>query len=94
MYGELAGIRTQDPRLKRALLYLLSYELTGKSRYFKTNIKVAMSGLSRPHPIRGETRAVAALRDNDTAKACSLLRELSGRFPQNGLQTKEVQKRG
>jgi hypothetical protein len=25
--GELAGIRTQDPRLKRALLYLLSYEL-------------------------------------------------------------------
>jgi hypothetical protein len=27
MSGELAGIRTQDPRLKRALLYLLSYEL-------------------------------------------------------------------
>jgi hypothetical protein len=27
--GELAGIRTQDPRLKRALLYQLSYELTG-----------------------------------------------------------------
>jgi hypothetical protein len=26
--GELAGIRTQDPRLKRALLYLLSYELS------------------------------------------------------------------
>ena len=25
--GEPAGIRTQDPRLKRALLYLLSYEL-------------------------------------------------------------------
>ena len=25
--GELAGARTQDPRLKRALLYLLSYEL-------------------------------------------------------------------
>jgi hypothetical protein len=25
--GELAGIRTQDPRLKRALLYHLSYEL-------------------------------------------------------------------
>ncbi len=25
--GELAGIRTQDPRLKRALLYQLSYEL-------------------------------------------------------------------
>jgi hypothetical protein len=29
IYGELAGIRTQDPRLKRALLYQLSYELTG-----------------------------------------------------------------
>ena len=29
MRGELAGIRTQDPRLKRALLYQLSYELTG-----------------------------------------------------------------
>jgi hypothetical protein len=27
-YGELAGIRTQDPRLKRALLYQLSYELS------------------------------------------------------------------
>lgn len=26
--GEPAGIRTQDPRLKRALLYQLSYELT------------------------------------------------------------------
>ncbi len=28
MSGELAGNRTQDPRLKRALLYQLSYELT------------------------------------------------------------------
>jgi hypothetical protein len=27
MSGELAGTRTQDPRLKRALLYQLSYEL-------------------------------------------------------------------
>jgi hypothetical protein len=27
MGGELAGDRTQDPRLKRALLYQLSYEL-------------------------------------------------------------------
>jgi hypothetical protein len=27
MSGELAGARTQDPRLKRALLYQLSYEL-------------------------------------------------------------------
>jgi hypothetical protein len=31
--GELAGIRTQDPRLKRALLYQLSYELTTYSYY-------------------------------------------------------------
>jgi hypothetical protein len=34
--GELAGIRTQDPRLKRALLYQLSYELV-QDRCFKTN---------------------------------------------------------
>jgi hypothetical protein len=27
LHGELAGDRTQDPRLKRALLYQLSYEL-------------------------------------------------------------------
>jgi hypothetical protein len=47
--GELAGIRTQDPRLKRALLYLLSYELTGKSRFFKTNIKMTFGGLVRQH---------------------------------------------
>ena len=28
-FGEPAGIRTQDPRLKRPLLYQLSYRLTG-----------------------------------------------------------------
>src|SRR5580658_2569385 len=33
--GELAGTRTQDPRLKRALLYQLSYELV-QGRSFKT----------------------------------------------------------
>ena len=27
-YGEPAGTRTQDPRLKRAMLYQLSYRLT------------------------------------------------------------------
>ncbi len=27
-YGESAGIRTQDPRLKRAMLYQLSYRLS------------------------------------------------------------------
>ena len=31
--GELAGDRTQDPRLKRALLYLLSYELSPSAIY-------------------------------------------------------------
>ena len=31
--GELGGIRTHDPRLKRALLYQLSYELTSVSTY-------------------------------------------------------------
>jgi len=35
MSGELAGARTQDPRLKRALLYQLSYELD-QDRCFKT----------------------------------------------------------
>ena len=34
--GELAGNRTQDPRLKRALLYQLSYELAQQC-YFQTN---------------------------------------------------------
>ena len=33
--GELAGIRTQDPRLKRALLYQLSYELAVTTASFK-----------------------------------------------------------
>ena len=36
--GELAGIRTQDPRLKRALLYQLSYELVPGLTFSKTNI--------------------------------------------------------
>jgi hypothetical protein len=35
--GELAGNRTQDPRLKRALLYQLSYELV-QGRLFQTTI--------------------------------------------------------
>jgi hypothetical protein len=35
--GELAGIRTQDPRLKRALLYQLSYELV-QGRFFQATI--------------------------------------------------------
>ena len=35
--GELAGDRTQDPRLKRALLYQLSYELV-QGRFFKATI--------------------------------------------------------
>src|SRR5271167_4756636 len=34
--GELAGNRTQDPRLKRALLYQLSYELA-ECRFLKVN---------------------------------------------------------
>jgi hypothetical protein len=38
--GELAGIRTQDPRLKRALLYQLSYELA---------IQTALSKLPQGH---------------------------------------------
>ena len=33
MSGELGGDRTHDPRLKRALLYQLSYELTSISTY-------------------------------------------------------------
>src|ERR1700691_4987494 len=34
MNGELAGARTHDTRLKRALLYQLSYELV-RGRFFK-----------------------------------------------------------
>ena len=41
MGGELAGIRTQDPRLKRALLYQLSYELV-QGRFFKANTGPAL----------------------------------------------------
>ena len=89
MCGELAGIRTQDPRLKRALLYLLSYELTGKSRYFKTNIKVTISRPARVHPIPSQTCAVAALRGKDTAKACGLLREPSAAFPKTGCRRRK-----
>jgi hypothetical protein len=33
--GELGGIRTHDPRLKRALLYQLSYELV-QGRFLQT----------------------------------------------------------
>jgi hypothetical protein len=32
--GELAGIRTQDPRIKSALLYQLSYELVHAHQCF------------------------------------------------------------
>jgi hypothetical protein len=91
--GELAGIRTQDPRLKRALLYLLSYELTGKSRYFKTNIKVTISGRAGLHPVSSQTCAVAMLRDKDAAKGLQSPARAIGRFPQNGLYLKEEQTR-
>ena len=36
MSGELGAVRTHDPRLKRALLYQLSYELA-ECRYLKVN---------------------------------------------------------
>jgi hypothetical protein len=35
MSGELGGIRTHDPRLKRALLYQLSYELSPGCKFFE-----------------------------------------------------------
>jgi hypothetical protein len=35
MSGELGGIRTHDPRLKRALLYQLSYELSPSCKFFE-----------------------------------------------------------
>jgi hypothetical protein len=43
--GEPAGIRTQDPRLKRALLYQLSYELTPVSAHGAEAIRFSGSGL-------------------------------------------------
>ncbi len=33
LYGEPAGARTRDPRLKRAMLYQLSYRLTLRSAW-------------------------------------------------------------
>jgi hypothetical protein len=39
MSGELAGIRTQDPRLKRALLYQLSYELVQWKTKYAFNVR-------------------------------------------------------
>ncbi len=39
--GELAGNRTQDPRLKRALLYQLSYELEN-CRFLNVNIGASL----------------------------------------------------
>ena len=43
--GELAGARTQDPRLKRALLYLLSYELVqGRSIQIITGRELLQGG--------------------------------------------------
>ena len=38
--GEPGGIRTHDPRLKRALLYQLSYELTTNSRLTQQHLEI------------------------------------------------------
>jgi hypothetical protein len=43
--GELAGNRTQDPRIKSALLYQLSYELL-KAAWYKPFVFWALPGLS------------------------------------------------
>jgi hypothetical protein len=52
--GELGAVRTHDPRLKRALLYQLSYEL----------VKAAHSKLTQPRSKRSIGLAVGALRDS------------------------------
>ena len=56
--GELAGIRTQDPRIKSALLYRLSYELVLRTRVdFKVPYRgrgLAFSGVAVPLPLHGD----------------------------------------
>ncbi len=52
--GELAGTRTQDPRLKRALLYQLSYEL--EIRPLPTNYHRASHSLTTDHRRTDMTR--------------------------------------
>ncbi len=49
--GELAGNRTQDPRLKRALLYQLSYELF-ENRFFQTTTARLGSGVPQKGLLR------------------------------------------
>jgi rhomboid protease GluP len=71
-YGELAGIRTQDPRLKRALLYLLSYELV-QGRYPKVNIGSALPDApSTPPP--GAPRSVHNQSNQPVSCAVSCVR--------------------
>lgn len=45
--GEGTGTRTRDTRLKRAVLYQLSYALGGKSEVRKSKIRIRA-----PHPRR------------------------------------------
>ena len=60
--GEPAGIRTQDPRLKRAMLYRLSYRLT--DRMLKTIANCVLTSLEPcdvPTTVRLGFSLVAAL---------------------------------
>ncbi len=54
IFGESAGIRTQDPRLKRAMLYQLSYRLSEEG--ICTSSHVIVTGgilpLTRPGSLR------------------------------------------
>ena len=79
--GELAGIRTQDPRLKRALLYQLSYELV-QGRYFQGNM-VRASGACRNGGGHGLTSGCATAAGEHVAASAPPKKGLSdfiGRF--------------
>jgi hypothetical protein len=49
--GEPAGTRTQDPRLKRAMLYQLSYRLTERTRILSPTLGLCLDRHRRSrHP--------------------------------------------
>ena len=52
IYGEPAGARTRDPRLKRAMLYQLSYRLTErKARILPPTLSLCLARTSWTSPV-------------------------------------------
>ena len=77
LYGELAGNRTQDPRLKRALLYQLSYELAN-CRYLKVNTGTSaknrrLAGASAVLDFKRDSQSVASAYTTRRVYRCFML---------------------